>query len=49
MEKWERTREKLAEKFKADIAQAKKNHLENMARAEIEWQMRREEVGASHT
>jgi len=45
MERWERTREQVVEKYKSDIAQAKKNHMENVARAEREWQMRHEEVG----
>ena len=39
----------LAEKYKADIARAKKEHMENVTRAEREWQMRREEVsGMAH-
>ena len=32
------------EKFKADTARAKKEHLETVTRVEKEWQTRREEV-----
>ena len=44
MERWERTRGELAEKYKADIARAKREHMENVTRAEKQWQIRCEEV-----
>ena len=47
LERWERTREQLVEKFKADTARAKKEHLETVTRVEKEWQTRREEVSRS--
>lgn len=44
LERWKERKEELARQYEGEIASAKKNHAENVARAQQEWQDRKVEV-----
>lgn len=44
VEQWEKQRMHLAKEYQIAIALAKKEHMQNIIRAEKEWQIRREQV-----
>ena len=44
LERWKERKEELARQYEGEIASAKTNHAENVARAQQEWQDRKVEV-----